>query len=97
MLVVWNIDMHCRKVGPSPGAPGTSKIPETPRTSSTSGFHGPTRPPQPLEPQNPWDLRTLGKLPLPFEIQDLNAVQLFLICCKKYCDEFLIGIVQLFF
>ena len=35
----------------------------------TSGSHGPPGPPGPLDPRTPWDLTTLGKLPLPFEIQ----------------------------
>ena len=46
-----------------------------PRTSGSS------------DPVGPQDLRTLGKLPLLFEIQNLNIAQLFLILCKKYRDE----------
>ena len=54
------------------------RIPWTPGTPRTSGLSNR------LGPQ---DLRTLGKLPLPFEIPNLNTVQLFLICCKKYRNE----------
>ena len=78
-----------RKVGPSPrtpGSPGPSgpqdpqylRIPWTPGTPRTSG---------PLDLLGPQGLRTLGKLPLPFEIQNPTIVQLLLICCKKYRDE----------
>ena len=50
-----------------PGIPGSSGTP------STSGSH---EPPGPLDPRTSWDLRTLGKLPLPFEIQNLNTQKL---------------------
>ena len=63
---------------PRPWDPQYLRITLTPKTPRTSG------PSNPLRPQ---DLRTFGKLPLPFEIQNLNTVQLFLICCKNYCDE----------
>ena len=59
-------------------------------TTSTSVSHGPPEAAGPLDawtPLGPQDFRTLGKLPLPFEIQNLNTVQLFLICCKKYRNE----------
>ena len=83
---------HGRKVEPSPGTPGTSgtlgtpgtlgsqylRIPWTPGTPRTSG---------PSDPRGPQNLRTLWKLPLSFEIQNLITVQSFLICCKKYRDE----------
>ena len=63
---------HGRKVGSSPGAPGPLipkypqylRIPLTTVTPRTSG------PSDSLEPQ---DVRTLGKLPIPFEIQNLNT------------------------
>ena len=67
-------------LGP-PGPLGPSYL----ATASISGSHGPLGPPGPLDPWTPWDLRTLGKLPLPFEIQNLNTV--YLICCKKYRNE----------
>ena len=70
--------------------PGTTRIPgtsRTPRTPSTSGSHEPPRNSGASDPLGPQDLRTSGKLPQPFEIQNLNAVQLLLICCKKYRNE----------
>ena len=50
-----------------PGIPGSSGTP------STSGSHGPL---VPLDPRTSWDLRTLGKLPPSFEIQNLSAQKL---------------------
>ena len=50
--------------------------PWDPKTPSTSGSHEPPGPPRPLDPQTLWDLKTLGKLPLPFEIQNLNTQKL---------------------
>ena len=46
------------------------------KTPSTSGSHEPPGPPRPLDLPTLWDLRTLGKLPLPFEIQNLNTQKL---------------------
>ena len=65
-------------MGPNPSAPGTAgplrpprprdprylRIPWTPGTPRTSA---------PSYPLGPQDLRTLEKLPLPFEIQNLNT------------------------
>ena len=44
--------------------------------SSTSESYWPLGSPGPLEPWIPWGLRTLEKLPLPFEIQNLNTQKL---------------------
>ena len=38
-----------------------------------SGSHGPPGSLGPLDTRTPWDITTLGKLPLPFEIQNLNT------------------------
>lgn len=69
---------HGRKVGPSPGIarlpgslgpPGTQE-PPVPQEHMDPGGPQASGPSDPLEPQ---DLRTLGELPLPFEIQILNT------------------------
>ena len=78
MVEKWDSVLGHPGTSDTPGTPGTFGTPGTP---STSGSHGPS---DPLRPQ---DLKTLDKLPLPFEIQNLNTIQLFLICCKKYHDE----------
>ena len=86
-----SLQQQSRKVRPNPGTPEPLghpgppgllvprdsqylRIPWTPKTPMTF------RTSDPLGPQ---ELRTLGQLPLPFDIQNLNTVQLFLICCKK--------------
>ena len=81
-----------------PQDPQYLRILWTPGTPRTSG---------PWDPLGPEELRTLGKLPLPFKIQNLNIIQLLLICCKKYHDDvshrygsvvfFSKGVEQLFF
>ena len=75
---------HGRKVGLSPGIPGLPRPLGTPGSLGPPGTQEPSIPQEhmdPREPQasgpsdflEPQDLRTLGELPLPFEIQNLNT------------------------
>ena len=75
---------HGRKVGPSPGIAGLPGPLGTPGSLGPPGTQEPPVPqehmdpggPQasgPSDPLEPQDLRTLGELPLPFEIQILNT------------------------
>ena len=77
-LMVW------QKRGTQQWDPGNSKTPGTP---GTPGSPRPSILQDLMDARDPQDLWTIGKLPLSFEVQDLNTVQLFLICCKKYRDE----------
>ena len=59
-----------RKVGPSPGTPGTQG-PLTPPGLAGLNDHRIHGTPRSSGPRIPRDLRSLGKLPLLFEIQNL--------------------------
>ena len=53
------MNVHGRKVGPSPETPGH---PGPLGPPITSGCHGSSGPPGPLDPRTPWDLRASGTL-----------------------------------
>ena len=68
-------------MGPSLETPEPPKPPGPPRLLGPTVSQDPIKPRDPLDlwtpgPPGPQDLRSLGKLPLPFEIQNLNTQKL---------------------